>query len=262
MPHHPALSLPRLLLSLQLVFLPLMVGWFSLNVPAGLSLYYLANTVLSSAIQIYLKKLGGANVVMNELGPVTKPGSGRRNGEGVGKQVASALGRRARRAGRRQLGAVEYGVAPSEQQVSCLPGVLRWPVWHCLAGDVCACNRTGPRPPAGVAAGEWSVWKPATVLTTAEAAKARAEAEEAVERAREAAEEAAAAAAFDNASVSLSVDDSTAAIAGTATMAVTAGATAAAMDPSKVNRRCKRRRLTSLVQDGSTASAAVAGASA
>nr|ADF43128.1 ALB3p [Chlamydomonas reinhardtii] len=176
-----------------LVFLPLMVGWFSLNVPAGLSLYYLANTVLSSAIQIYLKKLGGANVVMNELGPVTKPGSGRRN---------------------------------------------------------------------GVAAGEWSVWKPATVLTTAEAAKARAEAEEAVERAREAAEEAAAAAAFDNASVSLSVDDSTAAIAGTATMAVTAGATAAAMDPSKVNRRCKRRRLTSLVQDGSTASAAVAGASA
>ncbi|KAG2429262.1 hypothetical protein HXX76_011031 [Chlamydomonas incerta] len=176
-----------------LVFLPLMVGWFSLNVPAGLSLYYLANTVLSSAIQIYLKKLGGANVVMNELGPVTKPGSGRRN---------------------------------------------------------------------GVAAAGWSAWKPVTVMTTAEAAKARAEAEAEVERAREAAEEAAAAAAFDNSSVmSMSVDDA-AAGRGAGPITGVAGAPAVAIDPSKVNRRCKRRRLTSLVQDGSAASTAAAGMSA
>ncbi|KAG2437616.1 hypothetical protein HYH02_011255 [Chlamydomonas schloesseri] len=176
-----------------LVFLPLMVGWFSLNVPAGLSLYYLSNTVLSSAIQIYLKKLGGANVVMNELGPVTKPGSGRRNGT----------------------------------------------------------------PASG-----WSAWKPATVLTTAEAAKARAEAEEAAERAREAAEEAAAAAAFDNSSVmSMSMDGSPAGT-GAAPAAGAVNGPAAAMDPRKINHRCKRRRLTSLVQDGSQTSAAVAGASA
>ena len=63
-----------------MVALPLLLGWFSLNVPSGLSLYYLSNTVLSAAQQVYLKKLGGARVVLNELGPVTKPGSGRRAG--------------------------------------------------------------------------------------------------------------------------------------------------------------------------------------
>ena len=39
--------------------LPLMVGWFSLNVPSGLSLYYFSNTVLTSAQQVFLRKLGG-----------------------------------------------------------------------------------------------------------------------------------------------------------------------------------------------------------
>jgi len=43
-------------------FLPLMVGWFALNVPSGLGLYYFSNTVLTSSIQIWLRKLGGANV--------------------------------------------------------------------------------------------------------------------------------------------------------------------------------------------------------
>lgn len=37
-----------------------MIGWFALNVPSGLSLYYFANTVFTAAQQIYLKKLGGA----------------------------------------------------------------------------------------------------------------------------------------------------------------------------------------------------------
>lgn len=36
-----------------------MIGWFALNVPSGLSLYYFANTVFTTAQQIYLKKLGG-----------------------------------------------------------------------------------------------------------------------------------------------------------------------------------------------------------
>jgi YidC/Oxa1 family membrane protein insertase len=39
-----------------------MVGWFALNVPSGLGLYYFSNTVLTSSIQIWLRKLGGANV--------------------------------------------------------------------------------------------------------------------------------------------------------------------------------------------------------
>ena len=39
--------------------LPLMIGWFALNVPSGLSLYYFSNTVFTTASQVYLKKLGG-----------------------------------------------------------------------------------------------------------------------------------------------------------------------------------------------------------
>ncbi len=86
-----------------LVSLPLLLGYFSLNVPSGLTLYYLSNTLLSAAQQVYLKKLGGARVVIKELGPVTKPGSGRRLGEaGGGMEGRQGAGRPAggREAGR------------------------------------------------------------------------------------------------------------------------------------------------------------------
>eukprot|EP00897_Mesotaenium_endlicherianum_P003383 jgi/Mesen1/3072/ME000181S02147 len=53
-----------------LKFLPLMIGYFSLSVPSGLSLYWLTNNLLSTAQQVYLKQLGGA-----------QPGSG---ADGVG----------------------------------------------------------------------------------------------------------------------------------------------------------------------------------
>ncbi|KAK9915966.1 hypothetical protein WJX75_006672 [Coccomyxa subellipsoidea] len=43
-----------------LVLVPFMVGWFALNVPSGLSLYYFSNTIITSSIQIWLRKLGGA----------------------------------------------------------------------------------------------------------------------------------------------------------------------------------------------------------
>lgn len=43
-----------------LAFLPLMIGYFALQVPSGLSLYYFSNTVLTSGQQIWLRKLGGA----------------------------------------------------------------------------------------------------------------------------------------------------------------------------------------------------------
>jgi len=61
-------------------FLPLMVGWFSLNVPSGLSLYYFSNTVLTSAQQIFLRKLGGVQIEDVDLGPIKNLGSARRNG--------------------------------------------------------------------------------------------------------------------------------------------------------------------------------------
>lgn len=42
--------------------LPLLVGYFSLTLPSGLSLYYFSNIVLTSAQQVYLRKGGGADV--------------------------------------------------------------------------------------------------------------------------------------------------------------------------------------------------------
>ena len=62
------------------IALPLMVGWFALNVPSGLGLYYLSNTLVTTGQQVWLRKLGGADVRVNDLGPVTKPGTGRRLG--------------------------------------------------------------------------------------------------------------------------------------------------------------------------------------
>lgn len=43
-----------------LKFLPLMIGYFSLSVPSGLSLYWFVNNLLSTGQQLYLRKLGGA----------------------------------------------------------------------------------------------------------------------------------------------------------------------------------------------------------
>ncbi|XP_054790800.1 ALBINO3-like protein 1, chloroplastic [Prosopis cineraria] len=45
--------------------LPLMIGYFALSVPSGLSLYWFTNNILSTAQQVWLQKLGGAkNPVM------------------------------------------------------------------------------------------------------------------------------------------------------------------------------------------------------
>ena len=41
--------------------MPFMVGWFALNLPAGLGLYYFSNTMITSSIQIWLRKLGGTH---------------------------------------------------------------------------------------------------------------------------------------------------------------------------------------------------------
>lgn len=48
-------------------FLPLMIGYFSLSVPSGLSLYWLTNNILSTGQQIWLQKLGGAKNPIKEL---------------------------------------------------------------------------------------------------------------------------------------------------------------------------------------------------
>ncbi|KAL1817195.1 hypothetical protein DCAR_0521617 [Daucus carota subsp. sativus] len=51
---------------LVLKFLPLMIGYFSLSVPSGLSIYWFTNNVLSTAQQIWLRKLGGAKPAVSE----------------------------------------------------------------------------------------------------------------------------------------------------------------------------------------------------
>lgn len=38
-----------------LKFIPFMIGWFSLNVPSGLTLYWFVNNIISTAQQIYMK---------------------------------------------------------------------------------------------------------------------------------------------------------------------------------------------------------------
>lgn len=45
--------------------LPLMLFWFSLNVPSGLALYYVVNTSATIGIQYWLKNLGGTKVEIN-----------------------------------------------------------------------------------------------------------------------------------------------------------------------------------------------------
>jgi YidC/Oxa1 family membrane protein insertase len=37
-------------------FIPLMIGWFSLNVPSGLTLYWFVNNVISTTQQVYMKR--------------------------------------------------------------------------------------------------------------------------------------------------------------------------------------------------------------
>ncbi|KAI6686637.1 hypothetical protein NL676_032550 [Syzygium grande] len=49
-------------------FLPLMIGYFSLSVPSGLSLYWLTNNILSTAQQVWLQKFGGAKNLLNQFG--------------------------------------------------------------------------------------------------------------------------------------------------------------------------------------------------
>ncbi|KAG4975384.1 hypothetical protein JHK87_032205 [Glycine soja] len=62
-------------------FLPLMIGYFALSVPSGLSLYWLTNNILSTAQQVWLQKLGGAknpvrqvpdDIMKNDLTQVQK----------------------------------------------------------------------------------------------------------------------------------------------------------------------------------------------
>ncbi|KAM0984279.1 hypothetical protein ACFX14_011853 [Malus domestica] len=48
-------------------FLPLMIGYFSLSVPSGLSLYWFTNNILTTAQSVWLQKFGGAKNPISQL---------------------------------------------------------------------------------------------------------------------------------------------------------------------------------------------------
>ncbi|KAK9707476.1 hypothetical protein RND81_07G200000 [Saponaria officinalis] len=48
-------------------FLPLMIGYFALSVPSGLSLYWFTNNILSTLQQVWLQKMGGAKNPVGQL---------------------------------------------------------------------------------------------------------------------------------------------------------------------------------------------------
>jgi len=72
-----------------LKFLPFMIGWFSLNVPSGLGLYWLVNNVVTTATTLLLRQSVGSPVLATGDADVSAPaadppkanGFGRRYGE-------------------------------------------------------------------------------------------------------------------------------------------------------------------------------------
>lgn len=64
-----ASKLIMVLVSNSLVY---MVGWFSLNVPSGLTLYWITNNILSTGQQVYLKRSTKAPE-FKPLGTVVNP---------------------------------------------------------------------------------------------------------------------------------------------------------------------------------------------
>ncbi|KAF8071109.1 ALB3.2 [Scenedesmus sp. PABB004] len=82
-----------------LSFIPFMIGWFSLNVPSGLTLYWFVNNIISTAMQLYMKSTikvdlppvaaaGEAPGIIDVTGTVIKPKEDRKK-EGSGKELGS-----------------------------------------------------------------------------------------------------------------------------------------------------------------------------
>jgi len=80
-----------------LKFLPLMIGWFSLNVPSGLGLYWLVNNVVTTTTTVLIRQsvgtpemaTSGGGVSAAAIDPPKAQGFGRRYGEIVQTTDAS-----------------------------------------------------------------------------------------------------------------------------------------------------------------------------
>jgi YidC/Oxa1 family membrane protein insertase len=82
-----------------LKFLPLLIGWFSLNVPQGLGLYWLANNFATTATTLLIRRsvgevqlVGGAVDVTKAAEPIESKGFGRKYGEVVQRSVDPGTG--------------------------------------------------------------------------------------------------------------------------------------------------------------------------
>ncbi|GFR49521.1 hypothetical protein Agub_g11564 [Astrephomene gubernaculifera] len=83
-----------------LKFLPLMIGWFSLNVPSGLTLYWFVNNILSTAQQLYLKATVKVHIPEAIKAPTASSGSGtviKPKEERVKKVTGKEMGARKKR---------------------------------------------------------------------------------------------------------------------------------------------------------------------
>ncbi|KAI5068006.1 hypothetical protein GOP47_0017027 [Adiantum capillus-veneris] len=98
---------------LILKFLPLMIGYFSLSVPSGLSLYWFVNNLLSTAQQIYLRKLGGARLA--EKGEIITAGQALRSSD------APVIERKERRGERFKQLKAEKAQRKAEQAIAVKP---------------------------------------------------------------------------------------------------------------------------------------------
>jgi len=80
-----------------LKFLPLMIGWFSLNVPSGLGLYWMTNNVVTTLTTVLIRKSVGTPALVDGMdsGPaIVEPpkaqGFGRQYGEVLSQKVSTA----------------------------------------------------------------------------------------------------------------------------------------------------------------------------
>jgi len=80
-----------------LKFLPLMIGWFSLNVPSGLGLYWMTNNIVTTLTTVLIRKSVGTPALVDGMdsGPaIVEPpkaqGFGRQYGEVLPQKVSTA----------------------------------------------------------------------------------------------------------------------------------------------------------------------------
>ncbi|WVZ72266.1 hypothetical protein U9M48_020755 [Paspalum notatum var. saurae] len=104
---------------LVLKFLPFMIGWFSLSVPSGLSIYWFTNNVLSTLQQVWLRKLGGAKPVVSEGGSgiITAGRAKRANAQPAGERFKQLKEEENRRKLNKALAAGDSKVSASTYEI-------------------------------------------------------------------------------------------------------------------------------------------------